>query len=184
MRPPRSAPGIELPGNQNESSRRWDPFTNCEQVRRCTRFVPESRAPALPLQKKLLQMRRADARTRTGDPFITKERRVGDARPRKGTRGHVLAGNQAVSRPLEWTRVPARAQADAPVLYPRCLVRQRAVAPDRSCSSNPGASDSSSKAPETALFVGKQQSRAALLLVVQSRSTDKSQAAPAIASLR
>jgi hypothetical protein len=74
-----------------------------------------------------------------------------DARPRKGTRGDVLAENQAVSRSLEWTRVPARARADVPVLYPRCLVRQRPVAPDRSGSSNPGASDASSKAPETAL---------------------------------
>jgi hypothetical protein len=65
---------------------------------------------------------RADARTRTGDPFITRERHVGDGRPRKATHGHVLAGNQAVSRPSEWTRVPARARADVPVLYPRCLV--------------------------------------------------------------
>src|SRR5918992_1514508 len=61
---------------------------------------------------------KADARTRTGDPFITRERQVGDARPRKGTRGDVLARNQAVSRPSEWTRVPARARADVPVLYP------------------------------------------------------------------
>jgi hypothetical protein len=48
--------------------------------------------------------------------------------------GHVLAGNQAVSRPSEWTRVPAHARADVPVLYPRCLAGQRAVAPDRLCS--------------------------------------------------
>src|SRR5918992_2963055 len=112
---------------------------------------------------------KADARTRTGDPFITRERQVGDARPRKGTRGDVLAGNQAVSRPSEWTRVPARARADVPVLYPRCLVRQRAVGARPLTFVQPGASDASSKAPETALFVGKQQSRAALLLVVQAR---------------
>ena len=63
---------------------------------------------------------KADARTRTGDPFITRERQVRDARPLAGTRGHVLAGNQALSRPSGWTRVPARARADVPVLYPLC----------------------------------------------------------------
>jgi hypothetical protein len=39
----------------------------------------------------------ADARTRTGDPFITRERQVGDARPRAGTIGHLFPGDQAVS---------------------------------------------------------------------------------------
>jgi hypothetical protein len=32
-----------------------DHFTNCERVRRCTRFVPEGRNAALPAQKKALQ---------------------------------------------------------------------------------------------------------------------------------
>ena len=128
---------------------------------------PKAHSLGVPTQTKAPGNRpEADARTRTGDPFITRERQVRDGRPRAGTRGHVLAGNQVVSRPSEWTRVPARARAYVPVLYPRCLVRQRAVAPDCSYSSSPGASDASSKAPETAPFVGKQQSRAALLLVV------------------
>ncbi len=39
---------------------------------------------------------KADARTRTGDPFITREGRVRDARPFAGTSGHVLAGKEAV----------------------------------------------------------------------------------------
>ncbi len=43
--------------------------------------------------EKSLEIERADARTRTADPFITREGRVGDARPRAGTRGHVIAGN-------------------------------------------------------------------------------------------
>src|SRR5918994_5440790 len=60
----------------------------------------------------------ADARTRTGDPFITRERRVRDARPRAGTRGHVLAGVRPFERVGGGTRVPARARADVPVLYP------------------------------------------------------------------
>ena len=81
--------------------------------------------------------------------------------------GGVLAGNQAVSRPSEWTRVPARARADVPVLYPRCLMRQRAVGARPLIFVKPGASDASSKVRETALFVGKQQPRAALLLLVR-----------------
>src|ERR687892_1908571 len=61
---------------------------------------------------------KADARTRTGDPFITRERRVRDARPRAGTCGHVLAGVRPFERVGGGTRVPARARADVPVLYP------------------------------------------------------------------
>jgi hypothetical protein len=72
----------------------------------------------------------ADARTRTGDPFITRERRVRDARPREGTRGHVLAGNSMILQLKQWTRVPARARAYVPVLYPAfalaAAVRQEA----------------------------------------------------------
>jgi len=50
---------------------------------------------------------KADARTRTGDPFITREGRVGDARPLAGTRGHVLAGNSSVLQVRQGTLVPA-----------------------------------------------------------------------------
>jgi voltage-gated potassium channel Kch len=35
----------------------------------------------------------ADARTRTGDPFITREGRVREARPLAGMRGHYFAAN-------------------------------------------------------------------------------------------
>jgi hypothetical protein len=66
----------------------------------------------------VLRMGRADARTRTGDPFITRERRVRDGRPRAGTDGHVLAGDWAVLEFGKWTAVPALARADVPVLYP------------------------------------------------------------------
>jgi hypothetical protein len=41
---------------------------------------------------------KADARTRTGDPFITRERQVGDARPLAGMSGHIFPGDQALSR--------------------------------------------------------------------------------------
>jgi hypothetical protein len=61
---------------------------------------------------------RADARTRTGDPFITRERRVRDTRARAGTAGHISAGDQPVSPLRQWTQAPARARADVPVLYP------------------------------------------------------------------
>jgi hypothetical protein len=59
-----------------------------------------------------------DARTRTGDPFITREGRVGDARPLADTSGYVLAGNCAVLAIVGRTRVDARARAHVPVLYP------------------------------------------------------------------
>jgi hypothetical protein len=65
----------------------------------------------------------ADARTRTGDPFITRERQVRDARPRAGTCGHLIAGNWPVLPLLRWTRIPARARADVPVLYPTPYLR-------------------------------------------------------------
>ena len=48
--PPR---GPKSPGNQTESLRRRDPFTNREPVKRCTRFVPDRRDP--PTSKKSLQ---------------------------------------------------------------------------------------------------------------------------------
>src|SRR5918995_3827321 len=70
---------------------------------------------------------KADARTRTRDRFITREGRVRDRRPRPGTRGHGLAGNRAVSPPLEWTHVPARARAGVPVLYPATLTLVRGL---------------------------------------------------------
>jgi hypothetical protein len=46
---------LEVPANRDESPRRRDTFTYREPVTRCTRFVPERRAPALPMKKKLLQ---------------------------------------------------------------------------------------------------------------------------------
>src|SRR5215203_6169674 len=74
---------------------------------------------ALPAQAKVpCKSEEADARTRTGDPFITRERQVGDARPRPGTRGRVFPVDHTVSALWQWTRVPARARADVPVLYP------------------------------------------------------------------
>jgi hypothetical protein len=57
-----------------------------------------SGARALPCPTKLpANSQKADARTRTEDPFITRERPVRDARPLKGTRGHVLPGIWALS---------------------------------------------------------------------------------------
>jgi hypothetical protein len=61
---------------------------------------------------------RADARARTGDPFITREGQARDGRPLAGTGGHVFPGDEAVPRLIQWTRIPARARADVPVLYP------------------------------------------------------------------
>src|SRR5918996_6253195 len=61
---------------------------------------------------------KADARTRTGDPFITREKQVRDGRPRAGTWRHLLAGNWVLSQASRWTRVPASARVDVPVLYP------------------------------------------------------------------
>src|SRR5918999_5314454 len=78
---------------------------------------------------------KADARTRTGDPFITRERRVRDARPLAGTAGHAFSGDQAVSALEEWTRVRARARADVPVSYPEAscssVARRALEAPPR-----------------------------------------------------
>ena len=44
-----------------------------------------------------------------------------DGRALAGTRGHIFPGEEAVSPLLQWTHVPARAQADVPVLYPRAV---------------------------------------------------------------
>src|SRR5918996_6475820 len=88
----------------------------------CSHRVRTNSGPLTTAPWKGLQIERADARTRTGDPFITRGRRLRDGRPRAGTRGHVLAGNWAVLELLGWTRVPARARAHVPVLYPRCVV--------------------------------------------------------------
>jgi hypothetical protein len=65
-----------------------------------------------------IDLRQADARTRTGDPFITRERRVEDARPLAGMRGYVFAGDKAISRLCQCTGVSARVRAHVPVLYP------------------------------------------------------------------
>jgi len=79
----------------------------------------------------VLQDFQADARTRTGDPFITRERQVRDTRPREGTRGHVFPGNRAVSPLLQWTGVPAWPE----LTYPFCTrptcgeTERRACAP-------------------------------------------------------
>jgi hypothetical protein len=55
MRPPGSTAAPKLPGNQTDSPRWADPFTNCEPVKRRTRFVPERLPRPLPAQKKSLQ---------------------------------------------------------------------------------------------------------------------------------
>jgi hypothetical protein len=67
---------------------------------------------------------RADARTRTGDPFITRQRRVRHSRPRETTEGHKLPGKRPVRCPRADTmnlRVPA-------LPYPICT---RHVGEDR-----------------------------------------------------
>jgi hypothetical protein len=81
---------------------------------RASRFV----AQAVNTSGYFAGLLRADARTRTGDPFITRERRVRDGWAREGTPGHVPAAQRAVPRLGRWTGVPACAQADVPVLYP------------------------------------------------------------------
>ena len=56
-------------------------------------------------------------RTRTGDPFITRERRVRDARPLAGTSGHVYAANDPFLR-LSSGRTCLLVPALVPVLDP------------------------------------------------------------------
>jgi hypothetical protein len=113
---------LKVPVNWRNSSSKGDHFINCEPARRCTRFVPESSARRCRRRRNPCKQAKAVARTRTGDPFITRERQVGDARPRAGTCGHVLAGNWAVLELLRRTRVPAQARAHVPVSYPLCVV--------------------------------------------------------------
>jgi hypothetical protein len=48
------------------------------------------------VRRRIRLEREADARTRTGDPFITRERQVRDARPLAAARGRVFAGNWTV----------------------------------------------------------------------------------------
>jgi hypothetical protein len=62
---------------------------------------------------------------RAGDLLLTMEvlRRYWRARP--GTRDHVFAANRAFGPWLACPRVPARAQADVPVSYPRRVVYLR-----------------------------------------------------------
>ena len=69
-----SPPGSKLPGNQGDSPKLSDLFTNRERVRKCTRFVPRGRLWTLPdATNPPANEPKADARTRTGDPFITSE---------------------------------------------------------------------------------------------------------------
>jgi hypothetical protein len=62
-----------------------------------SRFVPCPPSRAFPALSSVTKVpangTKADARTRTGDPFITRERRVRNARTRSSARGHVLAGS-------------------------------------------------------------------------------------------
>jgi hypothetical protein len=62
-----------MPANGKDARSRRDPFTNrerSEDVPVCTRGLP----PARPSQTKVpANEAKADARTRTGDPFITSE---------------------------------------------------------------------------------------------------------------
>ncbi len=48
-------------------------ITECERVQRCTHFVPAQRTPLSPSQRNPCKSAKADARIRTGDPFITSE---------------------------------------------------------------------------------------------------------------
>lgn len=61
---------------------------------------------------------RADARTRAGDPFITRQRRVRNGRPGKATRGHAIAGKRLILSSRARTCEPAPAVPHVPVLYP------------------------------------------------------------------
>ena len=60
----------------------------------------------------------ADARTRTGDPFITRQRRVRNGRPRRSTEVHEVPGNTADWRQHERTVEPALVRPHVPDLYP------------------------------------------------------------------
>ena len=55
--------------------------------------APETADRADRSDEKSLQIGRADARTRTGDPFITRQRRLRDGRPREIPRGHEIPAN-------------------------------------------------------------------------------------------
>ena len=68
------------------------PFRTRNAPRGCQSGLQE----AAPSDKTLQMREKADARTRTGDPFITRERRVRDGRPLCGHARHDLAGNQAL----------------------------------------------------------------------------------------
>ena len=65
---------LEIPANRHSVSPRLDPFTRRDGVQRCTRFVPALAIPAVvQLGESPANRAKADARTRTGDPFITSE---------------------------------------------------------------------------------------------------------------
>jgi hypothetical protein len=76
----------ELPANGTSSGQRAAPSSKHETLRRCTRFVPEAALRRCQGRRKPCKRAKADARTRTGAPFITREERVGNARPFGGTR--------------------------------------------------------------------------------------------------
>jgi hypothetical protein len=61
-------------------------------------------------------------RTRTADPLLTMEVQGRYWRARPGTRGHVFPANRAFEMCLPCPRMPARAQPDVPVSYPRSVV--------------------------------------------------------------
>ena len=68
---------LEVPANGISLGPVEDTFTGRERVRKCTRFVPCTCLETLPDRTNIPANRtKADARTRTGDPFITSDERM------------------------------------------------------------------------------------------------------------
>ncbi|MDQ3163943.1 MAG: hypothetical protein M3Q92_14145, partial [Actinomycetota bacterium] len=65
----------------------------CARQGPITEYLERDRTLFNVVDRHPLQNLGADARIRTADPFITREGRVRNARPRAGTRGHVFAAN-------------------------------------------------------------------------------------------
>jgi hypothetical protein len=124
-------------------------FTTMLRITR-SQGVRTQRGPPVASNEKCLQVREADARIRTADPFITRERPVGDARPLAGTRGRILTGNQLFHRRQKWTRVPARPPADVPVCTrPRRTLSRRARATRLLLWARPCTTSRSSRSPSS-----------------------------------
>jgi hypothetical protein len=92
---PSVCPKTSLPGPKQKSTCKFDSSARSVGTRICRNVFQKRPPPQRPGQAPFpCKSGRADARTRTGDPFITRERRVRDARPLAGTRGHVFAADQ------------------------------------------------------------------------------------------